>query len=95
MHFNRVYNVDFNMRETQLRLLARVQETRHFFAQTLYRVATPIREVTWADFLLADVLTSLAKALSDLERALCHLLTGPVMQPHTSDQVCFSKLCRT
>lgn len=64
-----------------------VQETRHFFAQTLYRVATPIREVTWADFLLADVLTSLAKALSDLERALCHLLAGPVMQPHTSDQV--------
>ncbi|KAK9908550.1 hypothetical protein WJX75_009555 [Coccomyxa subellipsoidea] len=65
-------------------------ETRHFFAQTLYRVATPIREVTWADFLLADVLTSLAKALSDLERALCHLLAGPVMQPHTSDQVCGS-----
>ena len=46
-----------------------------------------MREVSWADFLLADVLTSLAKALSDLERALCHLLAGPVMQPHASDQV--------
>ncbi|CAL8469057.1 g8598 [Coccomyxa elongata] len=65
-------------------------ETRQFFARTLYRVATPVREVTWADFLLADILTSLAKALSDLERAMCHMLSGPVMQPHTSDQVCSS-----
>jgi hypothetical protein len=71
-----------------------MQETRAFFAQTLYRVATPFREVSWADFLLADILTSLAKALSDSERALCHLLAGPVMQPHTSDMVCACVLKR-
>lgn len=58
------------------------RDTRLFFGQTLWRVATPLRAVTWADFLLADVLTSLAKALSDTERAVCHLMIGPVMQPH-------------
>ena len=58
-----------------------------FFAQTLARVATPVREVSWADFLLADVLTSLSKALSDLERASCHLLTGPIMAPQGPGQV--------
>lgn len=57
-----------------------------FFAQTLLRVATPVREVSWADFLLADVLTSLSKALSDLERASCHLLIGPIMAPQGPGQ---------
>ena len=53
-----------------------------FFAQTLLRVATPVREVSWADFLLADVLTSLSKALSATWSApACHLLVGPVMAP--------------
>ena len=59
-----------------------------FFTWTFWRVTTPFREVTFADFLLADILTSLAKALSDCERALCHLSTGPVMQPHDTDEVC-------
>lgn len=64
------------------------RESRLFFGQTLWRVATPLRSVTWSDFLLADVLTSLAKALSDTERAVCHMMIGPVMQanlPQCSD----------
>lgn len=61
-----------------------------FFSTTLFRVATPFRHMSWADFLLADVLTSLAKPLSDCERALCHLLSGPVMLPHSTDQMCGS-----
>ena len=52
-----------------------------FFSATVFRVVTPYREVTWADFLLADVLTSLSKPLADMERAACHLLTGPTMDP--------------
>ena len=64
-----------------------MQDTRLFFTWTFWRVTTPFREVTFADFLLADILTSLAKALSDCERALCHLSTGPVMQPHDTDEV--------
>ena len=111
------------------------RDTRWFFGQTLWRVATPLRGVTWSvplllvvaksqrargfssfaaslvlsgladaarnphhhhhptppttttrccrsDFLLADILTSLAKAVSDTERAVCHLAIGPIMQPH-------------
>ena len=54
-------------------------------------MATPVREVTWADFLLADVLTSLAKALSDTERAVCLLVShGSILEPHARDQVCCS-----
>ena len=37
------------------------RDTRLFFGTTLWRVATPLRSVTWSDFLLADILTSLAK----------------------------------
>lgn len=55
------------------------QGSRSFFTVTLARVATPFREVSWADFLLADFLTSLAKPLSDGERAVCHLISGSVM----------------
>ncbi|KAI7841272.1 hypothetical protein COHA_005045 [Chlorella ohadii] len=57
------------------------RDSRLFFGRTLWRIFTPLRSVTWADFLLADVLTSLAKALSDTERAVCHLMTGFVMVP--------------
>lgn len=64
-----------------------LQDNRLFFTWTFWRVTTPFREVTFADFLLADILTSLAKALSDCERALCHLSIGPVMQPHDTDEV--------
>ena len=64
-----------------------LQETRMFFSATFFRVATPYREMSWADFLLADIITSLAKPLSDCERALCHLLSGPVMLPSSTDQV--------
>ncbi|KAI3436190.1 hypothetical protein D9Q98_002245 [Chlorella vulgaris] len=56
--------------------------SRLFFAGTLWRVFTPLRPVSWADFLLADVLTSLAKALSDTERAVCSMMTGPVLEPN-------------
>jgi hypothetical protein len=66
------------------------RDSRLFFSRTLWRVATPIRPVSWADFLLADVLTSLAKALSDTERAVCHLMTGAVMQPHVKVCECGS-----
>ena len=70
-----------------------MQGNRQFFAKTLFRVATPIQEVTWSDFLLADILTSLAKALSDSERAMCHMMAGPVMRPHASQQVRMLCLC--
>lgn len=47
----------------------------------------PIRTVTWADFLLADILTSLAKPLSDAERAVSRMVTwdSQIQVLHESD----------
>lgn len=33
------------------------RDSRLFFGRTLWRIVTPLRSVSWADFLLADVLT--------------------------------------
>lgn len=52
------------------------KDVRKFFTSTLWRVMTPVRNVSWADFLLADILTSLAKGLSDVERAVCSMVSG-------------------
>jgi hypothetical protein len=49
---------------------------RMFFCRTLGRVLLPAQAVSWADFLLADMLTSLAKSSSDLSRAACLILHG-------------------
>ena len=58
------------------------RDARLFFGGTLWKVLTPgLRPVSWADFLLADILTSLAKALSDTERAVCNMMTGEVLEP--------------
>lgn len=50
--------------------------SRLFFAGTLQRVLLPLQEVSWADFLLADMMTSLSKSSADLARAGCGLLAG-------------------
>lgn len=54
---------------------------RSFFSTTLLRVLLPLQPVNWADFLLADMLTSLAKSCADLERAVCLMLHGPLAHP--------------
>jgi len=46
---------------------------RRSFLRTVGRVILPFWGMNFADFLLADVLTSLAKSLSDMERALCRM----------------------
>lgn len=51
------------------------RRNRRFFLSTLSRVALPFQEVTFSDFLLADILTSLAKPLSDLSLAMCRMFT--------------------
>eukprot|EP00889_Picochlorum_renovo_P002646 jgi/Picre1/29676/NNA_005059.t1 len=55
------------------------RDTRRYFATTFWRVLTPVRSVAWGDFLLADILTSLAKGLSDIERAICSMVSGPIL----------------
>jgi len=54
---------------------------RLLFAATAARVATPYRPVTWSDFLLADVATSLAAPLAGAARAVCHAATAGVLAP--------------
>jgi len=62
------------------------RDTRRYFASTFWRVLTPVRRVGWGDFLLADILTSLAKGLSDVERAVCSMVSGPIMLSGTHEQ---------
>lgn len=52
------------------------RQPRAFFCRTLARVLVPTQPVSWADFLLADILTSLAKSSSDLSRSACLILHG-------------------
>jgi hypothetical protein len=52
---------------------------RRFFLATLWRMIAPLQPISFADFLLADFLTSLAKSVSDVERAVCSMVTGPVL----------------
>ncbi|KAL5132158.1 Xenotropic and polytropic retrovirus receptor 1 [Glycine soja] len=43
--------------------------SRYFFLRTLWRIA-----ISFADFFLADILTSMAKVFSDLERSVCRMV---------------------
>ncbi|GAX82419.1 hypothetical protein CEUSTIGMA_g9847.t1 [Chlamydomonas eustigma] len=54
--------------------------TRFFFLSTVKRVMLPLQHVTWADFLLADMLTSLAKSSGDVVQATCSIATGPSLR---------------
>lgn len=54
--------------------------SRLYFAQTLGKVLAPLQPVGWADFLLADMLTSLAKSSSDLCRSVCLMIHGECPQ---------------
>ena len=53
--------------------------TRRFISSTLVRCVSPTRTVTFGDFFVADVLCSMAKSVSDVERATCGLLTGGIV----------------
>ncbi|CAM6016268.1 unnamed protein product [Sphagnum balticum] len=48
-------------------------QTRFYFLRTLVRLIFPIQPISFSDFFLADVLTSMAKVLSDLERSVCRM----------------------
>lgn len=52
--------------------------SRYYFLNTLFRLTFPLQPISFADFFVADVLTSMAKVLSDLERATCRMSHGQV-----------------
>lgn len=53
--------------------------TRFLFAETLSRVLLPFQTVSWSDFLLADMMTSLSKGCADASRAVCSQITGELL----------------
>eukprot|EP00850_Spirogloea_muscicola_P019506 SM000192S04901 [mRNA] locus=s192:62820:67277:- [translate_table: standard] len=66
--------------------------SRYYFLGTLFRMMFPLQPITFADFFVADVLTSMAKVLSDVERAACRMANGQVatLAIANADEVCGS-----
>ncbi|CAO2842252.1 unnamed protein product [Amaranthus hypochondriacus] len=48
--------------------------SRYYFLRTLWRIVLPLQAISFADFFLADILTSMSKVLSDLERSVCRMV---------------------
>ncbi|GMI99048.1 hypothetical protein like AT5G35730 [Hibiscus trionum] len=66
--------------------------SRYFFLRTLWRIALPLQPISFPDFFLADILTSMAKVFSDLERSVCRMVHSQVatIAWFEADSVCGS-----
>ncbi|XP_039070273.1 SPX and EXS domain-containing protein 1-like isoform X2 [Hibiscus syriacus] len=66
--------------------------SRYFFLRTLWRIAFPLQPISFPDFFLADILTSMAKVFSDLERSVCRMVHSQVatIAWFEADSVCGS-----
>lgn len=66
--------------------------SRYFLLRTLWRIAFPLQPITFPDFFLADILTSMAKVFSDLERSVCRMVHRQVatIAWFEADSVCGS-----
>lgn len=66
--------------------------SRYYFLRTLWRIMLPLQAISFADFFLADILTSMSKALSDLERSVCRMVNLQVatIAWFEADSVCGS-----
>ncbi|XP_020248819.1 SPX and EXS domain-containing protein 1 isoform X3 [Asparagus officinalis] len=52
--------------------------SRYYFLRTLWRIILPLQAISFSDFFLADILTSMSKVLSDLERSVCRMVNRQV-----------------
>lgn len=66
--------------------------SRYFLLRTLWRILFPFQAITFADFFLADILTSMSKVFSDLERSVCRMVHRQVatIAWFEADSVCGS-----
>ncbi|XP_020539454.1 SPX and EXS domain-containing protein 1 isoform X3 [Jatropha curcas] len=48
--------------------------SRYYLLRTLWRIVFPLQAITFSDFFLADILTSMSKVFSDLERSACRMV---------------------
>ncbi|XP_020885026.1 SPX and EXS domain-containing protein 3 [Arabidopsis lyrata subsp. lyrata] len=66
--------------------------SRYYLLWTFWRILFPVQAVTFSDFFLADILTSMSKVLSDLERSVCRMVHRQVATVawFEADSVCGS-----
>ncbi|KAM7270625.1 hypothetical protein ACFE04_029839 [Oxalis oulophora] len=66
--------------------------SRYYLLKTLWRIVLPLQVISFSDFFLADILTSMAKVLSDLERSVCRMVHRQVatIAWFEADSVCGS-----
>ncbi|CAK9319603.1 unnamed protein product [Citrullus colocynthis] len=66
--------------------------SRFFLLRTLWRIVFPLQAITFADFFVADILTSMSKVFSDLERSVCRMIHRQVatIAWFEADSVCGS-----
>ncbi|XP_017971259.1 PREDICTED: SPX and EXS domain-containing protein 1 isoform X1 [Theobroma cacao] len=75
-------------------------QSRYYLLRTLWRIVLPLqiqttmekRAISFSDFFLADILTSMAKVFSDLERSVCRMVHRQVatIAWFEADSVCGS-----
>ncbi|KAK9147699.1 hypothetical protein Scep_006456 [Stephania cephalantha] len=66
--------------------------SRYYLLRTLWRIILPLQAITFSDFFLADILTSMSKVFSDLERSVCRMVHRQVatIAWFEADSVCGS-----
>ncbi|XP_057544318.1 uncharacterized protein LOC130823631 isoform X2 [Amaranthus tricolor] len=66
--------------------------SRYYLLRTLWRIVLPLQAISFSDFFLADILTSMSKVLSDLERSVCRMVHRQVatIAWFEADSVCGS-----
>lgn len=66
--------------------------SRYFLLRTLWRIVLPFQAISFPDFFLADILTSMSKVFSDLERSVCRMVHRQVatIAWFEADSVCGS-----
>ncbi|KAB1209838.1 SPX and EXS domain-containing protein 1 [Morella rubra] len=66
--------------------------SRYYLLRTLWRIVLPLQAISFSDFFMADILTSMAKVFSDLERSVCRMVHRQVatIAWFEADSVCGS-----
>ncbi|KAK4390673.1 SPX and EXS domain-containing protein 1 [Sesamum angolense] len=66
--------------------------SRFFLLRTIWRIMFPLQAISFADFFLADIFTSMSKVFSDLERSVCRMVHRQVatIAWFEADSVCGS-----
>ncbi|KAL1813851.1 hypothetical protein DCAR_0626234 [Daucus carota subsp. sativus] len=66
--------------------------SRYFLLRTLWRIVFPLQAITFPDFFVADIFTSMSKVFSDLERSVCRMVHRQVatIAWFEADSVCGS-----